>query len=64
MKLGIKKGDHLAIWASNHPEWVTTQFATGKIGLFLLASILIIVPLNLSIYLSSPPLLRWFNGIL
>lgn len=35
MKLGIKKGDHIAIWASNHPEWVTTQFATGKMGAVL-----------------------------
>lgn len=35
MKLGIKKGDHMAIWASNHPEWVTTQFATGKMGAVL-----------------------------
>ncbi|MFC3886066.1 AMP-binding protein [Bacillus songklensis] len=35
MKLGIKKGDHMAIWASNHPEWVTSQFATGKMGAVL-----------------------------
>ncbi|HWO97303.1 MAG TPA: AMP-binding protein, partial [Bacillus sp. (in: firmicutes)] len=35
MKLGVKKGDHLAIWASNHPEWVTSQFATGKMGAVL-----------------------------
>ncbi|MFC4076715.1 AMP-binding protein [Salinithrix halophila] len=32
MKLGVKKGDHLAIWAANHPEWLVTQFATGKMG--------------------------------
>ena len=32
MKLGLKKGDHLAIWATNHPEWLVTQFATGKMG--------------------------------
>lgn len=32
MKLGIKKGDHIAIWATNVPEWVITQFATGKMG--------------------------------
>ncbi|MCT8139588.1 AMP-binding protein [Anaerobacillus sp. CMMVII] len=35
MKLGIKKGEHVAIWASNRPEWVTSQFATGKIGAVL-----------------------------
>ena len=32
MRLGLKKGDHLAIWATNHPEWLVTQFATGKMG--------------------------------
>jgi fatty-acyl-CoA synthase len=32
MKLGISKGDHIAIWASNTPEWLTSQFATGKMG--------------------------------
>ncbi len=32
MKMGVKKGDHIAIWATNVPEWVITQFATGKMG--------------------------------
>lgn len=32
MKLGIAKGEHVAIWATNVPEWVITQFATGKMG--------------------------------
>ncbi|MGM9926379.1 MAG: AMP-binding protein [Bacillus sp. (in: firmicutes)] len=32
ISLGVKKGDHLAIWASNTPEWLITQFATGKMG--------------------------------
>jgi fatty-acyl-CoA synthase len=32
MKLGIKKGENIAIWASNMPEWLTTQFSTGKMG--------------------------------
>nr|WP_066445120.1 AMP-binding protein [Cytobacillus gottheilii] len=36
MKLGINKGDHLAVWSSNIPEWVTTQFATGKMGAVLI----------------------------
>ncbi|CAG9621666.1 AMP-binding protein [Sutcliffiella rhizosphaerae] len=35
MSLGIKKGDHIAIWASNKPEWVITQFASAKIGAVL-----------------------------
>jgi fatty-acyl-CoA synthase len=32
MNLGIEKGDHIAIWASNTPEWLSSQFATGKMG--------------------------------
>ena len=32
MKLGIEVGDHIAVWAHNRPEWLTTQFATGKMG--------------------------------
>lgn len=35
MKMGIKKGGHVAIWANNVPEWVITQFATGKMGAVL-----------------------------
>ncbi|WP_147534228.1 AMP-binding protein [Bacillus marasmi] len=35
MKLGLDKGDHMAIWSTNYPEWVTTQFATGKMGAVL-----------------------------
>lgn len=35
MKLGVKKGDHIAIWATNVPEWVITQFASAKIGAVL-----------------------------
>ncbi|MCX7842962.1 MAG: AMP-binding protein [Clostridia bacterium] len=30
--MGIKKGDHVAIWATNYPEWILTMFATAKIG--------------------------------
>ncbi|WP_042223660.1 AMP-binding protein [Oceanobacillus manasiensis] len=33
--LGIKKGDHVAIWADNKPEWLISQFATAKIGAVL-----------------------------
>lgn len=35
MALGIKKGDHVAIWATNYPEWVIALFATAKIGAIL-----------------------------
>ncbi len=35
MKMGIKKGDHVAIWATNYPEWVLAMFATAKIGAVL-----------------------------
>src|SRR5215210_442933 len=35
MALGLKKGDHVAVWGQNVPEWVTLQFATGKIGVVL-----------------------------
>ena len=35
MSLGIEKGDHLAIWATNTPEWLITQYATGKMGAVL-----------------------------
>jgi fatty-acyl-CoA synthase len=36
MKLGLSKGHHLAIWATNQPEWLVTQFATGKMGAVLI----------------------------
>lgn len=35
LKLGVRKGDHVAIWAYNVPEWVILQFATAKIGVVL-----------------------------
>jgi len=35
MALGIKKGDHVAIWATNYPEWLIALFATAKIGAVL-----------------------------
>ncbi|HMA84461.1 MAG TPA: AMP-binding protein [Desulfosalsimonadaceae bacterium] len=36
MALGIKKGEKVAIWATNIPHWVTLQFATARIGAILL----------------------------
>ncbi len=35
MKLGIDKGEQLAAWSTNTPEWLVTQFATGKMGAVL-----------------------------
>ncbi len=35
MAIGIRKGDHVGIWATNYTEWVLTQFATAKIGAVL-----------------------------
>ena len=35
LRLGIKKGDHVSIWATNYPEWLLTMFATAKIGAVL-----------------------------
>ncbi len=32
MALGIQRGQHVGIWATNYSEWVLTQFATAKIG--------------------------------
>lgn len=33
--LGIDRGDHVAVWATNVPQWVTLQFATASIGAVL-----------------------------
>src|SRR5262245_22998476 len=35
LALGIRKGEHVGIWATNYPEWVVAQFATAKIGAVL-----------------------------
>jgi fatty-acyl-CoA synthase len=35
MKLGVKKGESVAIWATNVPEWVLTQFGAPRIGAVL-----------------------------
>ncbi|MBI9074342.1 MAG: AMP-binding protein [Desulfatibacillum sp.] len=36
MALGVKKGEKVAIWATNIPYWAALQFATAKIGAILL----------------------------
>ncbi|HNX60031.1 MAG TPA: AMP-binding protein, partial [Spirochaetota bacterium] len=35
LAIGIKKGDHVGIWATNVPDWLTFLFATAKIGAVL-----------------------------
>lgn len=35
LRLGVRKGDNVAIWANNVPEWAVLQFATAKIGAVL-----------------------------
>ncbi|MEX2141141.1 MAG: AMP-binding protein [Pirellulales bacterium] len=35
VSLGIGAGDHVAVWATNVPEWVVLQFATARIGAVL-----------------------------
>ncbi|NLE31994.1 MAG: AMP-binding protein [Bacteroidales bacterium] len=32
MAIGVKKGDHVGIWAQNVPEWLTYMYACAKIG--------------------------------
>jgi len=32
VSLGVRKGEHVAVWATNWPQWVLLQFATARIG--------------------------------
>jgi fatty-acyl-CoA synthase len=32
LALGIEKGEHIAVWAPNVPEWALLQMALAKIG--------------------------------
>jgi fatty-acyl-CoA synthase len=32
LAIGLRKGDHLGIWATNVPDWLGLLFATAKIG--------------------------------
>jgi fatty-acyl-CoA synthase len=41
MTLGVRKAEHVAVWAPNVPEWLLLQYATAKIGAIL-------VPVNTS----------------
>ena len=33
--LGLQKGEHIAVWAANLPEWILLEFAAAKAGLVL-----------------------------
>jgi fatty-acyl-CoA synthase len=33
--LGLQRGDRVGIWSPNRVEWLTTQFATARLGLIL-----------------------------
>ena len=35
MAIGVGRGDHVALWATNVPEWVVLQFALAKMGAVL-----------------------------
>ncbi|MDN4525421.1 AMP-binding protein [Fictibacillus fluitans] len=35
MALGISKGDHIAVWATNVPEWILLQFGSARAGAVL-----------------------------
>ncbi len=37
MALGVKKGSHVSIWATNVPQWFITFWATTKIGAVLVS---------------------------
>ena len=37
LKLGLKQGDHLALWSPNRWEWTVTQLALAKIGVILIS---------------------------
>lgn len=36
MAMGIQKGEKVAVWATNVPDWITLMFATAKMGAILL----------------------------
>jgi len=37
LKLGLEKGDHIALWSPNRSEWIITEFAIAKIGAVLVS---------------------------
>jgi fatty-acyl-CoA synthase len=37
LRLGLRKGEHFALWAPNRSEWIITEFAIAKIGAILVS---------------------------
>ncbi len=37
LKIGLKKGEHIALWAPNLSEWIIAEFALAKIGAVLVS---------------------------
>src|SRR5262245_34135214 len=35
MALGVRRGEHIGIWATNWPQWIVTQFAAAHVGAVL-----------------------------
>ena len=35
LALGLRRGEHLALWCTNRPQWVLLQFASARIGVVL-----------------------------
>ncbi|HVX15673.1 MAG TPA: AMP-binding protein [Pirellulales bacterium] len=35
LALGLTRGDHVALWATNVPQWVILQLATARVGIVL-----------------------------
>lgn len=35
LAIGVRKGDHVAVWATNHPQWLLVFFAAARIGAVL-----------------------------
>ncbi len=45
LAMGVKNGDHVAMWATNYPQWLLTLFGAAKIG-----AVLVTVNTNYKIY--------------
>ena len=45
LALGVKKGEHIAMWATNYPQWIMTLFGASKIG-----AVFVTVNTNYKIY--------------
>jgi fatty-acyl-CoA synthase len=35
LAMGIERGEHIALWATNWPQWVLLQFASARVGVVL-----------------------------